>query len=369
MSVYPLFATAAKGTEGVLRDELRELDFRDVRADRGGVHFAGSLDEAARACLHSRIAMRILVQLGRFPAPSTQALYDGARSVDYTPYLSSQHTIAVSGTVRSSVLTHSHFIALKTKDAIVDQLRDLTGSRPSVDVRDPDVRIAVHLVRDVATVYLDASGEPLHRRGYRRDLSEAPIKETLAAAILRLSGWDATRPLTDPMCGSGTFVIEADLWARNVAPGLARNFGFERWATHDRAARTRFESQREAARAEQRDVGPETLGTDVDEAALAAARANGRTARSLARFERRELSELQPTDPPGFVVTNPPYGVRLDANDELYRELARALSRLRGHTVSVLAGSPRLAQALPRRASEHTLFNGPIECRLLTFDV
>ncbi|MEI8254636.1 MAG: THUMP domain-containing protein, partial [Deltaproteobacteria bacterium] len=330
MSVYQLFATAAKGTEGVLRDELRELSFRDVRADRGGVHFAGSIDEAARACLHSRIAMRILVQLGRFPAPSAQALYDGARTVDFTPYLSAHHTIAVSGTCRSSVLTHSHFIALKTKDAIVDQLRDLSGARPSVDIRDPDVRIAVHLVRDVATLYLDASGEPLHRRGYRRDLSEAPIKETLAAAILRLAGWDRARPLIDPMCGSGTFVIEADHWARNVAPGLARNFGFERWATHDRAARTRFESLREAARAEQLDRGPETLGTDVDEMALGAARANARTGQSHARFEQRSIRDLQPTDPPGFVVTNPPYGERLEADDELYRELAQALSRMRG---------------------------------------
>ncbi len=369
MDVYQLFATAAKGTEGVLRDELRELNFRDVRADRGGVHFVGPIDEAARACLHSRIAMRVLVQLGRFPAPSSQALYDGARQVDYTPYLSAHHTIAVSGTCRSSVLTHSHFIALKTKDAIVDQLRDLSGARPSVDIRDPDVRLAVHLVRDVATVYLDASGEPLHRRGYRRDLSDAPIKETLAAAILRLAGWDTTRPLVDPMCGSGTFVIEADLWARNVAPGLARNFGFERWATHDRAARMRFESQREAARAEQRDVGPPTLGADIDEAALTAARANAKTAHSVARFDHRDIRDLQPTDPPGFVVVNPPYGERLEVHEDLYRELARALSRMKGHTVSVLAGSPRLARVLPERAREHTLFNGPIECRLLTFDV
>ena len=369
MSDYALFATAAKGTEGVLRDELRELRFRGIRADRGGVHFSGSLDEAARACLHSRIAMRILVQLASFAAPTPEALYDGVRSIDWRTYLTPHHTLAVSANCRSSALTHSHFIALKAKDAVVDQLREALGSRPSVDTRDPDARIAVHLVRDQATIYLDASGEPLHRRGYRRDLSEAPLKETLAAAILRLVGWDRTRPLVDPMCGAGTFVIEADLWARNVAPGIARNFGFERWATHDRDARERFELQRESARARQLPDGPPLLGFDIDPASVAAARANARTARAHVTFECRDVRETQPTEPPGFIVTNPPYGQRIEADDELFRDMARAFSTLHGHTIAILAGTPRIPNHIRTRKNEHTLFNGAIECRLITYAI
>jgi putative N6-adenine-specific DNA methylase len=368
---YPLFATAAKGTEGALRDELREIRFRGIRADRGGVHFTGTLDDAARACLQSRVAMRVLVQVASFAAASDRALYDGIRSVDFTPFLSVSHTLAVSATCRSSVLTHSQFIALQTKDAIVDAQRDATGVRSSVDVNDPDVRVVVHLVKDHATVYLDASGEPLHRRGYRRDVTEAPLKETLAAAILRLAGWDRARPLIDPMCGSGTFAIEADLWARNVAPGIARDFGFERWASHDDSARERFEAMRVAARAAQRTESPPIVASDFDETALAIARGNARTASARnITFERKHVRDIAPTNPPGFVVTNPPYGERLVAADALYADMARAFTRLRGHTIAILAGTPEIARALPSnvRYRAHTLFNGNLECRLITFE-
>jgi putative N6-adenine-specific DNA methylase len=368
---FPLFATAAKGTEGALRDELREIRFRGIRADRGGVHFTGTLDDAARACLHSRIAMRVLVQLASFAAPSDRALYDGIRAIDFTPFLSASHTLAVSATCRSSALTHSQFIALKTKDAIVDAQRDANGVRSSVDPNDPDVRVSVHLVKDHATVYLDASGEPLHRRGYRRDVTEAPLKETLAAAILRLAGWDRDRPLVDPMCGSGTFVIEADLWARNVAPGIARDFGFERWATHDDGAKERFESMRLAARAAHRNESPPIFASDNDETALAIARSNAKTATARnITFERKHVRDIVPTDPPGLVVTNPPYGERLVAADALYAEMARAFTRLRGHSIAILTGTPEIARGLPSkvRYGAHTLFNGNLECRLITFE-
>ena len=365
---FPLFATAAKGTEGALRDELREIRFRGIRADRGGVHFTGTLDDAARACLHSRIAMRVLVQLATFPAASPEALYDGVRAIDFGPFLTPRHTLAVSATCRSSQLTHTQFIALKTKDAIVDRMRDEQGSRSSVDASNPDVRIAVHLVKDVATVYLDASGDPLHRRGYRRDTTEAPLKETLAAAILRIAGWDRASPLVDPMCGSGTFVIEADLWARDVAPGIARDFGFERWLTHDDDARERFEAMRLAARAAQKNESPLLVACDLDESALGVARGNAAmaTARGI-RFERRHVRDIEPTDPPGFVVTNPPYGERLVAADTLYADMAKSFTRLRGHTIAILAGTPDITAALPMRVRrrEHTLFNGNLECRLV----
>ncbi len=163
----PFFATAAKGTEGALRDELRELRLPGVRADRGGVHFAGDWPDAWRVCLHSRIALRVLAQVTRFPAPDERALYGGVRSVDWRPFLTPERTLAVSAVCRDSCLTHTGFLAQKTKDAVVDQMRGRLGSRPDVDRKDPDVSLFLHLRQDVATLYLDLAGESLHRRGWR----------------------------------------------------------------------------------------------------------------------------------------------------------------------------------------------------------
>jgi putative N6-adenine-specific DNA methylase len=365
------FATAAKGTEPALRDELRELGFRRVRADRGGVHFEGPIEEGFRACIELRTAVRVLMLLSRFEAPSGDALYEGARAVDWQPYLDSRRTLAVRAFCRSSVLTHTQFIAQKTKDAVVDQLRERLGARPSVDLEDPDVSLFVHLVRDQASLYVDLSGQSLHQRGYRRLAGEAPLKETLAAAILRLSGWDRERPLVDPMCGSGTIPIEAALWARNVAPGLFQErHGFERWVCHDASLASKAAAIREAARAKIVSDAPPILAGDIEPAALQATRDNARAAGVTLHVERRALRDLAPTRPPGYLVTNPPYGERLPAAPAVYKELGLALARLRGHSVSILAGTPEIARAIPfRPARALVVFNGAIECRLLTYEI
>ncbi len=212
------FATAAKGTEPALRDELRQLRIPGVRCDRGGVNFSGEWESGFRVCLHSRIASRVLVVLGRFDVVSEKDLYDAVSSIDWTKHITPDHTMAVTAACRSSKLTHTNCIAQKTKDAVVDQIRDIRGTRPSVDRRDADVDIFVHLVKNKATIYLDLSGESLHRRGYRKHTTRAPLKETLAAALLRLTGWNRKTPFVDPMCGSGTIAIEAAMWAANIAP-------------------------------------------------------------------------------------------------------------------------------------------------------
>jgi 23S rRNA G2445 N2-methylase RlmL len=366
-----LFATAARGTEGALRDELRELKFRGVRADRGGVHFAGELEEGARACVWLRTALRVLYRLDVFDAPDGLALYDGVRAIDWAPYLTARHTLAVRAVCRDSQLTHSQFIAQKTKDAIVDQIRDRMSARPSVDLTDPDVTLFVHIVRDRATVYLDLSGESLHRRGYRTDQMTAPLKENLAAAIVRLSGWDRARPLLDPMCGAGTIPIEAALWARRIAPGLSRErFGFERWACHDAEAARQVEAIREAARAEARRDGPEIAGSDVDPGALRAAEANARAAGVTIAWQQRTVSSLGPAPPGGVIVTNPPYGERIEASSELYREMAQAFSRMKGYRIAVLAGTPAIVRPIRwRPEASLVVYNGDIECRLLTYEV
>jgi 23S rRNA G2445 N2-methylase RlmL len=363
------FVTAAKGTEPALRDELRELRFRRVRADRGGVHFEGDMADAARACLWSRVGLRVLRELAAFDAASEGALYDGARAVDWSEWVTPETTIAVRASCRSSRLTHSQFIAQKTKDAIVDRLRDETGARPSVDREAPDVGVAVHLAKDRAVLYLDASGASLHERGWRSHGGAAPLRETLAAAVLRLAGWNRSDPLLDPMCGAGTIAIEAAAWSRGIAPGLARpQFGFERWAGQDARLRERVRALRDEARAAAHE-GAEVFASDVDPNALEAARANAHAAGVPLALERRDMRALRRPRLAPFVVTNPPYGERIAGGEALYRDLADAMRRIEPKGVAVLAGTPAIAQAFHRAADRYwILFNGPIECRLLVFD-
>lgn len=365
------FATAAKGTEPALRDELRELRLRAVRADRGGVHFEGDMGDAARACLWSRVAVRVLVEVASYEAREGRALYDGARAVDWSAWLTPRTTLAVRANCRSSELTHSQFVAQKTKDAVVDALRDRFGERPSVDRDDPDALLAVHVARDRATLYLDVGGASLHERGWRARAGAAPLRETLAAAVLRLSGWDRERPLVDPMCGAGTLAIEAAAWARRMAPGLSRRrFGFERWASHDDAERRRMASLREEARAAARNAGdgPTVFASDVNARSVELTRDNARSAGVELVVQRRDVRDLAPLEPAGFVVSNPPYGERLAADDALYEDLARALHGMHGHTAALLAGTPAIGRAMRREPDRWwILFNGPIECRLLVY--
>jgi len=365
------FASAAKGTEGALRDELRELGLRGVRAERGGVQFAGDWVDGFRACYESRIAVRVMTPLGSFEAPSADALYEGVRSIDWAPWLTERLTLAVSASCRSSALTHTQFIAQRTKDGVVDQLRDLTGGRPSVDLDDPDVRIFVHLVEDQATVYLDLAGEPLHHRGYRSAGVEAPLKETLAAAALRLSGWDRRSPLVDPMCGSGTFILEAALWAAGVPAGsLRRRFGFERWASHGDAERAAMARLRQEARDRRPPKAPFLMGSDLDERSVAIARESAALAGVRVSLMHRPLSELRPFRQAGWLLTNPPYGQRLALQPGLVAEFSTVARGLHGHQVAIFAAGEEWSRVLPFRPDrELSLFNGDIACRLSCYSI
>jgi 23S rRNA G2445 N2-methylase RlmL len=367
------FATAAKGTEGVLRDELRELRIRHIRADRGGVHFGGVFSDAMRVCFESRIAMRVLWRRGSFDAGNADALYEGVRALDLSDVLEPSHSLSVAATVKHGTLTHSSFVAQKTKDALVDTQRERFGKRSDVDREDADVRIVVHVARDQADLYLDLSGEPLHRRGYRTEAREAPIKETLAAAMLRFSGWDRARPLIDPMCGSGTIAIEALLWGRKIAPGLlGRRYGFQRWALYDGAlkdAQIRIRERAEAAVVPEGQA-PTVMALDSDVQAVAVARKLAKNARVSLRVEQLDVRDFLGSEPAGHVVTNPPYGVRLERGDSFDRELAASLGQLRGHRVSAICQDRELAQAMRMKpVQEHALWNGDLECRLFTWEI
>ncbi len=362
-----LFITAAAGTELALKEELRELGLHKVRADRGGARAEGERDEAMIVCLRSRIGVRVLIEVARFACPNEDALYDGIGAVAWERWLTPRLTLAVSSVARDSRLRHTNFIAQRTKDAIVDRQRARQGARSSVDRHDPDLGVFVHLKRDEAAVFLDASGGSLHARGWRAQGGEAPLKETLAAALVRMSGWDGAWPLVDPMCGSGTLAIEADLFARGVAAqSERRRFGLERWADFDAGASRRMAEARALLASEARGAGPLCIGYDRDPRAVELARSNAKRARSRARFEVRALERLELPREPGLLITNPPYGQRLEAS---WREIGRALAAVEGWRIALLAPDDAPRDLLHRRAAfAHPVFNGRIPCHLVVWE-
>ena len=367
----PFFASAAKGTEGALRDELRELRIPRVKADRGGVHFGGGGYDAMRVCFESRIAVRVLWRRGRFYAETGDELYEKVRDIDLSDALEPDQTLSVSANVKSGQLTHTAFVAQRTKDALVDTQRARHGARSNVSRENPDVRVVVHIVKNEAELFLDVSGEALHRRGYRTEQREAPIKETLAASMLRLAGWDRQRPLVDPMCGSGTIAIEAALWGRNIAPGLlGRQYGFQRWASYDASAKQTMIEIRDKAREKVKTEGPLIVALDTDRAAVEVARRLSRSAGVSIQIEQADVHDFGGSEPAGHVVTNPPYGVRL-ARDEGFEDmLAETFQQLSGHRVSVICQDRNLEQAMKLPpVQEHALWNGDLECRLYSWDV
>ncbi len=365
------YAAAIKHTEAPLCDELRELGFKSVRLNRGGIPFRGTWRDGWRACLQSRIAQRIYVLLSRFPVSSNDQLYDGVRAIDWSPYLTPNKTLSVNAVTVGSTLDHSGFVALKTKDAIVDQLRETQGGRPSVDRDNADVRVFVYLANNKAVVYVDLSGESLHRRGYRQQAGDAPLRETLAAAILRLSGWDRTTPLIDPLCGSGTIAIEAALWAANIAPGLSRErFGFERWACFSEDDSTDLRTLRGEMRALATKEVPRIVGTDNDPNVLDMARANARAAGVRLTFREQSALDVQRDGGRRTLVSNPPYGVRIEAEPEFPQHLAAAISKLHDWRVALLAGTNVYEKSINLRPKEALpLVNGSIDCRLLIYEV
>ncbi len=270
----PLFATAARGTEALLAAELEALGAKKVRQGRGGVRFSANLLEALRICIWTRIAMRVLYPLGEGEAIGAQGLYDAVAGVPWEEHLTADSTFAVDSTLKDSEHDHSGFVSLKVKDAIVDRLRDKLGARPDVDTKDPDVRIVAHLVRNQLSLSLDLCGEPLHRRGYRVRPTVAPLKENLAAAMLAAVGYVGTEPLFDPMCGSGTLLVEAGMIAGNRAPGAWRKFGVERWPhLGEEASGMLLDLKSDAVKA-QRPIAHPISGCDKDEEAFEAATRN-----------------------------------------------------------------------------------------------
>ena len=372
-------ASSPRGFGDLLAAELRSVGAGDVRERTLGVEFTGTLEVAYRACLESRVGSRVFLVVAQFAAPSDASFYEAVRAVDWRKHIDPSRTLACDFSGRHPEITHTRFGALRLKDAICDQLREVTGSRPDIAPDRPGVRVHAHANGPNVTVSIDLSGEGLHRRGYRAQAGEAPLRENLAAGILVRAGWPekckSVAEFLDPMCGSGTLVIEAAMIAANVAPGARRHyFGFFGWVGHDRIA---WERVKRESLARERKPTLRLRGVDSDSGVLAAARENAARAglAELITFDSGRLADAKPAgEGAGFIATNPPYGVRLED-----RETARALMKQLGFVLrtnfsgwdaAVLAGSPDAGLELGIRAERvHTVWNGALECRLLRLHV
>ena len=372
------FVQTAMGMESLLARELVELGIQAGKETRAGVPFVGTLEQAYRVCLWSRTANRVLMPLKVFPASNPDQLYAGVRSIHWSDHLSVQGTFSVDFSSNQSQIDHSHYGALKTKDAIVDQFRTVRGGRPSISKDRPDVRIHVYLKKDVATVSIDLSGESLHRRGYRKEGVAAPLKENLAAALILLSEWPTKQnTFLDPMCGSGTLPIEAASIAMKKAPGLGRDYyGFTGWRGHVPQMWKRLGE--EARDLEIRDFSkiPPIVGYDQDYRSVRKALVHVEESglRGRVHIEKREFSECEAIASSGTLIVNPPYGERLGETEELkalYKGLGDLFKKkLAGWDAYVFTGSRILAQAVHLKESRRfVLFNGPIECRLLKYEM
>lgn len=368
------FATCARGLEPILAEELRALGADGIEPGRGGVHFGGDQATLYQANLWLRTAIRVLKPLATFPVSTPEELYEAVRAVDWARHLTPEHTLAVDCNVRDSGITHSHYAALKVKDAICDQFVDRQGRRPSVDTEDPLFALNLHIYRNEAVLSLDSSLESLHKRGYRTLLPRAPLNEALAAALILKTGWAGESTFLDPLCGSGTFCIEAGWIALKRPPGLTRKrFGFQSWMDYDVGLWAELRDQ--ARRGIRKKLEHPILGSDERRDALHFSRDNARAAGigHLLAFEQRDIGDLPPpSGPPGVLICNPPYGERIGEEKEL-RELYRTMgqvfrTRFGGWRVFVFTGNARLARLIDLEPVEQTPFwNGKIPCRYFEY--
>ncbi|MBK8402423.1 THUMP domain-containing protein [Propionivibrio sp.] len=366
------FASCPRGLEPLLVEDLSAAGVAHAKQIPGGVHFSADWPACYSANLHSRIATRILWQVSRGPYLKEDDIYRQALAVPWPTWFDAGQTIRVDITALKCPLRSLEFITLRIKDALCDRFRADVGKRPSVDTREPEVRIHGFLSASECTLYIDTSGAPLYQRGLRQKTVEAPLKENVAAGILRFSGWQPGIPLLDPMCGSGTFLLEAAQMALNIAPGAGRDFGFQRLKNFrllewKRLLDTAMDAEKPAASAQ-------IYGSDISPVAVRAALANLDRAGLLPAVTLRsgDLLEIDAPAVAGILVTNPPYGERLSEQDELadlYPHLGSALKRkFAGWNCYLLSADMRMPKLMRLTPSKKTpLYNGALECRLFEF--
>ena len=369
MTSLQFFATCPRGLESVLADELRALGAQSLAPVDGGVGFAGDLALVYRANLESRVATRILMLVGQGRYASEDDLYQAAYKLPWPEWFAVGRSFMVKVTAVRCPLKSLEFVTLRIKDAVCDRFRAAVGSRPNIDTRQPDVRIHAFLTADEYRLYLDTSGNALYQRGQRRNSVEAPLRENLAAGILKLTGWQPGTPLFDPMCGSGTFLLEASMIALDMAPGLHRPFGFEKLNSFDAAT---WQSLRQAALARVKPLDfMHIYGSDADLRAVRVAKQNLEQADLLEAvwLQQKDITQAEAPAESGVLIANPPYGVRIGEEETLaalYPKIGETLKkRFAGWNCYFLTTDLRLPKLMRLAPSKKTpLFNGPLECRL-----
>ncbi len=369
------YASCPKGMIEALENELQELGLKTIDKNSGGVVFESNWEGCYKANLHSRLASRILKPILDFSAYQPEELYKQVLNHDFTKYIKPTQTISIDASVKECMMKDQRFVAMKIKDAIVDQFRDKYGIRPDVNNDRPDLRIHVKAYKNFFSLAVDTSGDSLFQRGYRTEFVEAPLKENFAAGLLRLAEWDQKSALVDFMCGSGTFLIEAAMMALNIAPGIHRKrFGFMNWLSFDRAMWDKLVN--EAMDQEKTELDFKLYGYDIDRKAIVIAKKNAYNAgvEDVIEFKREPVATVAPPVEKGLAVVNPPYGVRIGDEDNLrdvYRDLGFTLKhRFKGWDCWILSGNRELITDLKLKSTrKHFVFNGNIECRFLKYSM
>lgn len=368
-----MIATTLYGLEEIVAGELRDMGAQEVETLIRAVKFKGDKAMLYKANLHLRTALKVLKPFAQFNLHDDFALYKRIKRIDWEEFMSVDGTLAIEATVNGEVFTHSQFVALKSKDAIVDQFREKYGRRPSVDLDNPDLRINIHIRDRTCSVSLDSSGASLGKRGYRLEQSQAPMSEVLAAGIIALSGWDKKRNLIDPMCGSGTLPIEAALIACNMAPGRIRSFGFQKWKDYDADL---WASLKKEADSQITEPSCKIFGSDIESRSVEISKRNAIDAgvEKLVEFKQMDFLHSDDHFNNGIVLMNPPYGERLKELEEIipfYQEIGTQLKHhYDGCDAWIISGNIEALKFIGLRPSRKIkLFNGPIECKLQKYEL
>jgi putative N6-adenine-specific DNA methylase len=369
------FATVARDLEEIAAQELTHLGGKNVTPQFTGVQFQGDQRLLYRVNLWSRIIFRVLVPIAKFPCKNAKQLYGEVQQINWENYLSPEQTLAVHCTGKNKQLNHTHFSALQVKNAIADQQMSQWGKRSNVDLESPDLILNLHIEKTHAILSLDSTGESLHRRGYRPAMGTAPLKETFASALLAMTDWETHLPLLDPMCGSGTFPIEAGLKALNIAPGWFRKtFAFEKWPDFNRELWEQLKQEAQQQQLSQLPAG--IYGRDRAEEVLQQALTNAQNCQldQHLNFAQMELSELEAPSDQGIIICNPPYGKRIGEVKELgslYKQLGDIFKqRFKGWIAYVLSGNKELTKQIGLRTSQRIpVYNGSLPCKLLKYEL
>jgi putative N6-adenine-specific DNA methylase len=370
---FELIATTLFGLEEILASELKELGATEIELLVRAVKFKGDKALLYKSNLHLRTALKVLKPIAQFTIRNENGLYEEIKKINWEKYLSVEGTLAIEATVSGEYFTHSQFVALKSKDAIVDQFRDKYNIRPSVDLENPDLRLNIHISDRTCSVSFNSSNITLGKRGYRQAQSLAPISEVLAAGIIALSGWDKKSNFYDPMCGSGTFSIEAALFASNIAPGRSRSFGFERWKDFDTDLWSSIKKE-----AENKIITPscKIFGSDIETRAIEISKSNAAIAKvdHLIEFKQMDFLKSEAHFNNGTVIMNPPYGERLKEKEDIipfYQEIGTQLKHhYEGCEAWIISGNIEALKFIGLRPSRKIrLFNGPLECKLQKYEL